>query len=111
MGPAPEGTQANPAPFHNPDWANSWTMGALSTIAANSIKNWPSLLHTTAEIEIDKAAKLIQVLRYFSPLLLHRLTSSTPCIPRLGSHQNESWKGPANQASQVYGQEFPPDSI
>jgi hypothetical protein len=31
MAPPPDDTR----PFHNENWANSWTMGALTTIAAN----------------------------------------------------------------------------
>jgi hypothetical protein len=74
-----DGPDATGGPFHNTDWANSWTMGALNTIATNSVENWPSLLHTTAEIEIDKAAKLILELRYF--LLLCYFTDRPPRLP------------------------------
>jgi hypothetical protein len=76
---APAGTTATEEPFHNTEWANSWTMGALNTIVANSVENWPSLLHTTAEIKIDKAAELIQKLRYF--LLLYYFTDRVPRLP------------------------------
>jgi hypothetical protein len=76
---APAGTTATAEPFHNSEWATSWTMGALNTIAANSVENWPLLLHTTAEIEIDEAAELIQELRYFS--LLCYFTDRPPRLP------------------------------
>jgi hypothetical protein len=66
-------------PFHNEHWANSWTMGALTTIAPNSVEHWPSLLHTSTEIEIDEAAEQIQELKYFS--LLCYFTDCPPCLP------------------------------
>jgi hypothetical protein len=49
-GNAPEGTRPPSSPFHNAIWAQSWTMGALTTIAANSVENWPSMLHTTPQL-------------------------------------------------------------
>jgi hypothetical protein len=53
--------------------------GALTTIAANSVENWPSLLHTSGEIEIDAAAEQIQEVRYF--LLLCYFTDRPPQLP------------------------------
>jgi hypothetical protein len=55
-------------PFYNEEWADCWTMGALTTIAANSIQNWPSFFQTSTKIEVDEAAAQIQELKYFSLL-------------------------------------------